>query len=70
MYLFLEREGGRDKERERKINVWLPLTSPLLGIWPTTQVCVLAGNQTHDPLVGRPVPDPLSYTSQGKIVFI
>ena len=24
-YLFLEREEGREKERERNINVWLPL---------------------------------------------
>ena len=29
-YLFLEREEGRDKERERNINVWLLLTHPLL----------------------------------------
>ena len=25
-YLFLERGGGREKERERNISVWLPLT--------------------------------------------
>ena len=25
MYLFLERGGGREKERERNINVWLLL---------------------------------------------
>ena len=28
---FLEREEGREKERERNINVWLPLTCPVLG---------------------------------------
>ena len=34
---FLERGEVRDKERERNINVWLPLTCPLLGTWPPTQ---------------------------------
>ena len=37
-YLFLERGEGRETERERNIDVWLPLTCPQLGIWPTTQV--------------------------------
>ena len=45
-YLFLER--GREGERERNINVWLPLMWPPLGTWPT---CVLDGNQTSDTLV-------------------
>ena len=35
LYLFLERgerrEEGRGKERERNINVWLPLMHPLVG---------------------------------------
>ena len=34
IYLFLERGEGREKERERNINVWLPLATthwPLLG---------------------------------------
>ena len=35
IYLFLE------KERERTINVWLPLPRPLLGTWPTTQAHAL-----------------------------
>ena len=50
-YLFLERGEGKEKERERKINVWLPLARPLLGIWPPTQACVLTGNRTGGPLV-------------------
>ena len=41
IYLFLERGEGRDEERERNINVWLPLTCPLLGTWPATQACAL-----------------------------
>ena len=39
-YLFLERGDRREKE-ERNINVWLPLTHPLLGTWPSTQACAL-----------------------------
>ena len=54
IYLFLERGEGREKERERNINVWLPLTWPPLGTWPTTQACALTGNQTSDPLVHSP----------------
>ena len=40
----LERGEGREIERERNINVWLPLTHPSLGTWPTTQACALTGN--------------------------
>ena len=36
IYLFLERREGKEKERERNISVWLPLTHPLLGTWPAT----------------------------------
>ena len=50
-YLVLERGEGREKERERNINVWLPLTWPPLGTWPTTQACALTGNPTSNPLV-------------------
>ena len=64
IYLFLEREEGKKKERERNINVWLPLLRPPLETWPATQACALTGNQTGDPLVHRPALSPLSYTSQ------
>ena len=47
------------------MDVWLPFVCPLLGIWPTTQSCALTENQTGDPLVHRPMLNPLSYTSQG-----
>ena len=43
-YLFLAWGGGWEKERERNINVWLPLMHPLLGTWPATQECALIGN--------------------------
>ena len=69
IYVFLERGEGREKERGRNINVWLPLVCPLLGTWPATQACALTGNQTHDPVVRRPVLNPLSHTSQGKICW-
>ena len=36
LFIYKEREG-RKKERERNVNVWLPLTCSPLGTWPTTQ---------------------------------
>ena len=41
-YLFLE--------RERNINVWLPLVCPLLENWPTTQACALDWESNWWPL--------------------
>ena len=64
LILFLERGEERETERERNINVWLPLEHPLLGTWPATQACALIGNQTSDPLVLRLALNPLSHTSQ------
>ena len=70
-YLFIFLDGGeeREKERERNIHVWLPLMCPLLGIWPATQACALTGNGTSDPLVHRPVLNPLNHTSQSPILL-
>ena len=62
--LFLERGEGKEKERERNINVWLPLEHLLLGTRSTTQACALTGNRTRDPLVRRLLLNPLSHTSQ------
>ena len=64
LFIF-DRQEGREGERERNINVWLPVAGIPLGTWPTTHTCALTGNQTHDPLLLRPVLNPLSYTSQG-----
>ena len=63
-YLFLERGEGKEKEWERNINVWLPLTRPAPGTWSTPQACALTGNRTSDSLVRRPMLSPLSHTSQ------
>ena len=65
IYLFLDRGEGREKERERNINVWFPVAHLLLGAWPTTQGWALTGNQTSDLLVLRPAFNPLSHTNQG-----
>ena len=62
---FLEIGEGREKERERYINVWLSLRCPLLGTWPTTQAFALTRNRTGNPLVHRLALNPLSHTSQG-----
>ena len=63
-YLFiLEREEGRETERERNISVSLPLVCLLLGTWPTTQACALTGNRTGDPSVHELTLNPLSHTS-------
>ena len=70
IYLFLDRGERREKERERNINVWLPLAHPSSGTWPTTQACPLTGNQTSDPLVCRPVFNSLSHTSQGSCLSL
>ena len=59
-----------EKDRERNINVQMPLMRPQLGTWPVTQACALTGNQTCDPLVCRPALNPLSSGSQGYIFFI
>ena len=41
IYLSLDRGEGREKEREKNINVWLPLMHSHLGTWPATQACAL-----------------------------
>ena len=69
-YLFTFKERGREGERDRNINVWLPLACPLLGTWPTIQACALTGNWTGDPLVLRPALNPRSHTTQGRTSFL
>ena len=47
IYLFLEK--GREKDRERNVNVWLPLMCPQLGTWPATQACALTEKYNQQP---------------------
>ena len=63
LFIFREGKGGRKRGRERPMCGCLSLT-PLLGTWPETHSCALTGNRTGDPLVHRPVLNPLSHTSQ------
>ena len=62
--LVSERGEGRKKEKERNINMWLLLTCPLQGTWPTIQAA-LTGNRTSDLSTHRPALEPLSHSSQG-----
>ena len=61
---FIVRGEGREKERERNVNVWLPLVGPLLETWPATQARALTGPRTGKPLLHSPALNPLSRTSQ------
>ena len=64
-YLFICRERGeeREKERERNISVWLSLVYPLLETWLATQACALTRKQTSDLCVCRLALNPLSHTN-------
>ena len=60
IYLFLERE----EERERNINVWLPLTCSNWGTGPQPRAHALTGNRTGDLSVHRLALNPVSHTFQ------
>ena len=40
---------GREKEREKNINVWWTLKCPLLGTWLTTKACALGWESNQQP---------------------
>ena len=63
-FIFREKKGG--KKRERKVNLWLPLVYPLLGIWPTTQAFALDWESNWWPLVHRLAFNALCHSSQGR----
>ena len=65
-YLFIFRQRRRKIEREGEKRQYVVAShTPLLETWPATQACALTENRTGDPLLHRPVLNPLSYTSQG-----
>ena len=75
IYLFLARGQGREKGRERNIDVrekhqLVASCMPPTGDLATTQACVLTGNQTGDFLVCRMMPIPVRHTSQGSDVLM
>ena len=72
LFIYFQTKGKREREKgkERNINVRLLLTLPPPGAWPTTQACALTENGTSDPLVRRPVLNPLNYTSQDPIKYM
>ena len=63
IYLFLERGAGREKEKKRNINAWLPLHAPNWGSGLKPRH--VPGNRTSNPLVPRLALNSLSHTSQG-----
>ena len=66
LFLFLEREEGREKEMERNIKVQLPPTGDL-----ACNPCMcLTGNWTSNPMVHRLALSPLSHTTQGDDRFL
>ena len=67
LFYFIFRERGREGEKARNINVWLPLACPLRGTWPATQACALTGNRTW---FAGSMLNPLSHTTQGRFIDV
>ena len=70
LYLIFDREGGKEKEMERNINVWEEHWSIASRMDPngtksTTQACARTGNWTGDLSLCRIVLHQLSHASQG-----
>ena len=65
LYLFLER-GGREGEKHQCV---VASGAPPTGDLAHNPTCARTGNPTGDPLVCRPVLNPLSHTSQGSDLF-
>ena len=73
-FLFIFREKGRERERERNIDAWekhrltASCTPPTRATrdQPATHTCALTWNGIGDLAICRMMPKPLSYISQGK----
>ena len=75
IYLFLEKGEGKEKKRERNIDVGArdtsngcPLLTPSWDLAHSPGMC-LTGNKTCDPSIHRLALNPLSHSSQGNKVF-
>ena len=65
-YLFLERRGEQEKERERnKTSLSCLPQAPRWGTEPAPQACALTGNGTRDLSPRRTASNPLRHFSQG-----
>ena len=75
-FLLLERGEGREKEGERNMKVWLPLTCPLTGTWPAPQAYTPLGIQMATLLFSgciqstEPHQPGLEFCSQLSLLFI
>ena len=68
---FLERGKGREKEKERNIDVWRETWISCFSHAPTqglaAQACALTGDQIRDLWVWGTMSNPLSHSSYGHI---
>ena len=71
-HLFIFREGGgKEKERERNISVWLHLACPPLDTWPTCNPGMCPDWESNQrPLGSQPALNPLSHTNQDPILTL
>ena len=68
-YLFIFRERGREGEKERNINVWLPLMWPPLGTWRSNPSMCPDWESNRQPFGLQPALNPLTYARQGGFFF-
>ena len=74
--LILERGKGKEKVRERNINMrerntnWLLLYVPQPGTKTTTWACALTGNRTHDILIYGTMFQPIEPCQPGQKLLI
>ena len=69
LYLFLERGEGKEKERDRNINVWLLFTCspPLqLGTWPATQACAIDWESHQQPFDSQACTQSIELSQPGQ----
>ena len=67
LFIYLERGEGREKVRERNINVWLPLTWPPTGDLACNPGMCPDWESNQWPFGLQPELNPRSYTSQGEV---